>query len=86
MKNDKTHFLFKIKLFSGIKQLLLIAILEFAEVCLLTLNIPQATKLLSESEQLVDMVYLLNRCLYTSLKKSIESFNISLIFRSTTRL
>lgn len=44
------------KFFSGVKKLLLVAILEFVEVCLSTLNIPQATKLLAEGDELVDMV------------------------------
>ncbi|XP_014207878.1 adenylate cyclase type 10-like [Copidosoma floridanum] len=41
----------------GIKPLLLVAILEFVEVCISTLNIPQATKLLHEADKLIDLVY-----------------------------
>ncbi|KAJ8667553.1 hypothetical protein QAD02_009216 [Eretmocerus hayati] len=41
----------------GIKELLLVAILEFVEVLISTYNIPQATKLLAEGDDLVDAIY-----------------------------
>ncbi|XP_058797056.1 adenylate cyclase type 10-like [Phymastichus coffea] len=41
----------------GDKSLLLVTVLEFTQVCLSTLNIPQATELLAEGDALIDAIY-----------------------------
>ena len=58
-KNFNTHFLML-----GVRELLLVAILEFIEVCISTLNIPQAAKLLTEGDELIDLVTIYSQSLF----------------------
>ena len=48
----------------GVRELLLVAILEFIEVCISTLNIPQAAKLLTEGDELIDLVTIYSKSLF----------------------